>query len=225
MALGSSALHGVPTIINTALSVRPRSVLDLGMGSGKYGYLLREQHDIADVCFGRDDWRLRLVGVEAYAEYIDEIQRIVYDKIVPQDATAFLEANEEQFDVALALDIIEHFDPEVAARFAELALRAARFVIVSTPRGFYTQRGHVNDLETHRSWWPKAALHRLAGDLDAQIAVRQDRYMTLAVLSLSEPPRIASATRAELISQARTRLVPELAWYRLRRATGPTIAL
>jgi len=225
MALGSSSLQEVPIVIETVLALRPRSVVDLGMGSGKYGYLLREQHDIADVLFGRDDWRLRLVGVEAYADYVNDIERLVYDEVVTDDAVGFLHAGTEHFDVALALDILEHFEPETGAQFLRLALETARFVVVSTPRGFYTQDGHVNHLETHRSWWPARALKRLATDLGASVAISQNRYATLAVFAANDEPRIVTKHRAELVSMLRTVLVPELFWYRLKRGTGPTIPL
>lgn len=225
MALGSGQLKSVPAIIDTVLALRPHSVVDLGMGSGKYGYLLREQHDLADVQFGRDDWRLRLVGVEGYAEYVGELQKMVYDEIVVSDVVDFLEVTPEAFDVALALDILEHFEPQRGSQFIERALAVARFVVISSPRGFYRQDEHENVLERHKSWWPAKAMRRLAADLGAQIAVTQDRYATIAVLSSAGAPVVVKETWPEVLSLLRSTVVPEIAWCRITGKAGPTIVL
>jgi hypothetical protein len=225
VALGSGQLQSVPAIIETTLALRPRSIVDLGMGSGKYGYLLREQHDIADVHFGRDDWRLRLVGVEGYSDYVGELQRMVYDEVVTADVMDFLERTSERFDAALALDILEHFEPERGAQFIERALDRARFAIISSPRGFYQQDQHENVLERHMSWWPARALRKLALNLGAQIAVAQDRYATIAVLSRTDEPQVATQSWREVRSMVRSALLPEVAWCRLTGKAGPTISM
>ena len=60
----SGPLIATRLIVNTVLELGPTRVLDLGMGTGKYGFLLREQTDLAQGRLSRDDWRMRIDGVE-----------------------------------------------------------------------------------------------------------------------------------------------------------------
>jgi hypothetical protein len=224
VALGSSSLRHVRLIVDTVLSASPRSVLDLGMGTGKYGFLLREQHDLAQLHGGTETWQLRLVGVEAYSPYVGDIQRFVYDDVVIADAQDYLVSCQESFDFALVLDLLEHFPPDRGRELMSAALTVAGQVVVLTPRGFYPQEGHANTLERHLSWWPVSAIRRLAHGLDAEAVTARTRGATIAVLSRTKPAAIAMEDRwAEVLTDVRDRLVPEGMWFRLRGKAGPML--
>ena len=225
MAEGSSSLKHVRLITDTVLRLSPRSVVDLGMGTGKYGFLLREQHDLANNHWGTEPWRLRLVGVEGYEPYVTDLQRAVYDEIHVSDARAFLEGTDESFDVALALDVLEHFTPADGEAFLGAALARARHVVVLTPRGFYAQDGHANTLERHLSWWPGASLEGVASRLGVHASIGHSLDGTVAVLSHDGPVEIAGDRPwRETAIAVRDRVVPELVWCRLRGKSGPRVA-
>jgi hypothetical protein len=216
----SGPLIGVRLIVNSTLAVGPRSIVDLGMGTGKYGFLLREQHDLAEPSANR----LRLVGVEGWPAYIGDHQRAIYDEIVTADVTEYVKGRQpDEFDVALALDIIEHFSPASGLAFLDSALTAARYVLVSTPRAFYAQIGHENPLERHQSWWPEWTLRQAGKRLGARIATHHDRLTTYAMLSRSGVPALATEHLLELTNRARTLLLPDRIYYRLRNKSGPMI--
>src|SRR5687767_10626049 len=109
----SGPLEGVPLLVNVLLATSPRRILHLGMGTGKWGFLLREQHDLTQ---GR--WELRIDGVEGYEPYIHEHQRAIYDAIIVSDVREFVaECSAGDYDIALVLDLIEHFPPTIAREF------------------------------------------------------------------------------------------------------------
>jgi hypothetical protein len=205
-------------IVESALALEPRSVLDLGMGTGKYGFLIRDQSD-----FAHGTRTVRIVGVEGYSDYVGDHQRAVYDEIVVGDVNAYLSTTSERFDVALALDIIEHFEPAEAVDFVRKALDVSRFVFVSSPRVYYPQDDHENVLEWHRSWWPRPALRTLARCLDAKIAERRDWASIVVVLSRGEQPRLASYRAAAIRSWLTTNLLPEILYSRARGRSGPML--
>jgi hypothetical protein len=213
-------LAPVPVIIESALALEPRSVLDLGMGTGKYGFLIRDQTD-----FAGGKRTLRIVGIEGYAAYIREHHHAIYDEVVIGDVRDYLTTTNERFDVGLAIDIIEHFEPERAVDFVGKALDVCRFVFVSSPRVYFPQDDHDNVLEWHRSWWPRSALRTLASRLDARIAERRDWASIVAVLSRDEEPRLASYRSAAIRSWLTTNLVPETLYARLRGRSGPMLKL
>ena len=220
----SGPLIATRLIVNTVLELGPARVLDLGMGTGKYGFLLREQSDLAQGRLSRDDSRIRIDGVEGYEAYVGDHQRSVYDQIFIADVRNFLRDHDgDPYDVALALDIVEHFPPDAAADFVSDALEAATYVVVSTPKGFYPQTDEPNELERHWSWWPRKGLQNLAER--CRRGHRSPRYGWEPRGALA-PGRAAvvrdrAALRGELIPQGP--LLPETTYYRLIGKAGPTI--
>ena len=64
----TSVPYCVPVIASIARQLRPKSVLDVGVGFGKYGYLFREYLDVWDMHSVRDyerrRWTTRIEGIE-----------------------------------------------------------------------------------------------------------------------------------------------------------------
>ena len=219
----SSPLLTVNAVVGTVRRLRPKRVLDIGIGSGKWGFLLREQTDL-EIGRYRHEWAITIDGVEGYADCIGDHQRAVYDSIYIGDAIEWLGAYDgERYDVALAMDIIEHFEPERAVVFVREALRCADHLFVTTPKRFYRQHDERNPLQNHHSWWPRAAFAQLASRVDAQVAVTQTVTTNIAVLSRSAPPKVQSGVFLAAASALRDRLLPEIWYYRVRGRTGPTL--
>src|SRR5271163_3876407 len=82
----------IPHIISVVQQVRPASVLDLGLGFGKYGFLLREYLDVAtsmgllpppETTEGANGGpKVCIDGVEGCSTYVGELQHEVYDRII-----------------------------------------------------------------------------------------------------------------------------------------------
>jgi len=89
----TSAPHNISRVLDIVLSLRPRSVLDIGVGTGKYGFLLREYLDMWVYGDG-STWPPRRVaridGIEGCEKYIGEVQRSVYDHIYVGNALDIL---------------------------------------------------------------------------------------------------------------------------------------
>ena len=76
----SSNPDQINEIMSLVLGLRPESVLDIGIGFGKYGFLCREY---LEICYGSkkyNDWQKRIDGIEAFEEYITPLQRQIYNK-------------------------------------------------------------------------------------------------------------------------------------------------
>lgn len=54
----TSFIHAVPTIVETVTALSPESILDIGIGFGKYGVLLREALGVAHLRYHREDWKI-----------------------------------------------------------------------------------------------------------------------------------------------------------------------
>ncbi len=150
----SSSPLQISPIIEIILATKPQSVLDIGIGFGKFGFLCREYLELWD---GRDqynDWRCRIDGIEAFESYITPLQRQIYSNIYAGDALKVVPTLDTYYDLILLVDVIEHFSIEDGQRLLRDSSKCARGCIVSTPLVVSAQKDAFgNPYETHRSQW------------------------------------------------------------------------
>lgn len=139
----------IPAIMNEVYRLQPKTVLDLGIGFGKYGPLLRE---VLDGMHGRcrpAQWGKILVGYEAHADYENPCWSC-YNVVWRLDFAArdFV----MYFDVALMIDSLEHLEPERGAAFLEELVQRNKHVIISVPVVHMPQEAvYGNEFERHRT--------------------------------------------------------------------------
>lgn len=140
----------ITPILTAVRAVEPASILDIGCGFGKYGVLFREYMDVWFEHLDASTWQLRLVGIEAFPSYQNELHRSVYDTVYYQPAQEILPTL-GKFDVVVIADVIEHFDQQTAHMVVKECLSRCGLLIISTPIHFYAQEDIcTNDYERHR---------------------------------------------------------------------------
>lgn len=149
MPIGSFSL--VPHIANRLCTTRPSRLLDLGIGFGLYGGVVREWIDQ-----GVQPWKSYLVGVEVFGAYGNPMWDL-YDLVFVESIEDYLARPAEQFDCILLTDVIEHFTREqgvpILSTLAE-RLAPGGHLIVGTPGAFFEQGAvYGNEYERHRSLW------------------------------------------------------------------------
>jgi ubiquinone/menaquinone biosynthesis C-methylase UbiE len=147
-----------------ALQPRPSSILDIGIGNGKYGFLAREYlgywgHSQS----GGPRKDIRIDGIEAHPDYISAVHKSIYDRIFLEDARLKLpEISDHEYDLILFMDVLEHFNEEDGKSMLRECQRIARGTIVATPIQFVAQEDAFgNPYERHRSLWTKKMLYDL----------------------------------------------------------------
>lgn len=156
----SSRHNTISTILGVVRTVNPRSVLDIGIGFGKWGYLFREYLEIlaSEKDFSRyrkENWDVVIDGIEGFSHYITPAHRYIYNEIFEGDMRELLPQLKASYDLIFMGDVIEHIGKEEGMKLLALCcLRANKLVIVSTP-AFETHQKEVcdNPLEVHRSLW------------------------------------------------------------------------
>lgn len=136
----TSVTSQIPPIMEIFMLKKPKTILDVGIGYGKYGLLIREYLD------NKID---RLDGVEIFEPYITKIQKSIYDNIYLTDIRSF--QPQVKYDMILMADVIEHMTKEEGI---SLLKRLPGNKIIATPNG-YTEQGesYGNIHETHLSGW------------------------------------------------------------------------
>jgi hypothetical protein len=146
-----SDFHHIPTVLHYAFALEPRTVLDVGVGMGAYGFLLRQCLDLDPERPSRPAGRMRIEGIEIFEPYKNPVWDFAYDRVHIGDARALL-PKLGTYDLILMNDVLEHFVRSEAEALVHQALRCARAVIATTPNRWFPQGAFAgNDAETHRS--------------------------------------------------------------------------
>lgn len=160
----------ISPILHKIIGVMPRSILDLGIGYGKYGALCREYVD-----FNREDgirhialhsaWKVFILGIEGFAEYRNPLWEIYSQVRVEDFSDRDNWMHYDDFDLVLLLDALEHLPDKIGIELLEFLRRHNRNVLVSVPEGEYPQDAmYGNGLECHRSVWTADKLQEIGGD-------------------------------------------------------------
>lgn len=118
----------ITPIMEEVRRIRPRRMIDVGCGLGVYGVLCRVQLDLYDdeafdkKLFRNGErykrWDTVIDAIEGFEDYLEFIPRWAYDDIMIEDVrTALPKLPDANYDMALALAIIEHLSKEDGAEF------------------------------------------------------------------------------------------------------------
>lgn len=140
-------------IVGVLMATRPTSLLDIGVGFGKYGVLAREYLELWD---GREDynnWTRRIDGIEANRRYSNDLYHWAYDQVHFGNAIDVLPTIDHQYDLVLMVDVLEHFTRSEGAQLIELC-KKHRNLLVATPHHPSAQKAAFqNPYEEHKSQW------------------------------------------------------------------------
>lgn len=214
----TSQIDQIPHVVSLVQRIRPSSVLDLGLGFGKYGFLLREYLDVCGAIesstrdsdsVGVQGARVVIDGVEGCSEYLGPLQRGIYDRIFEVNA---LEACQSiatgQYDCCLLIDVLEHLTTGDGSRLLSEIHRIAHAAIVSTPKRFLAQGDLCgNTLERHRSVWSRQELAACGFDV-----YRPTKSSHIAVHSASAEVR---SSLRRLILRARCKELTPIGAYEI----------
>jgi hypothetical protein len=201
-------------------ALQPTSVLDVGIGFGKYGLLFREYLDVSPraergEAYRTADAAVRIDGVEAYEPYLGALQRAIYDHVWVGDALAVLPTL-PRYDLVFAADVLEHFTREDGERFLEAAAaHAALGVLIVTPALELEQHDVFgNPFERHRSFWTPDDFARRVG---ADVLVWRRQLIAFVPTGGRRPPLPRTSVREAFGQVAKAALTGVLGPLRTER--------
>ncbi len=174
----SSTSESIPYEIEFIRKNRPQltSVLDVGIGFGKGGFLIREYFDVKEHnLYQPKDWKVKITGVEVYPQYLSDLQRLLYNEIIIGDIFEVL-PKLGKYDLAILGDIIEHFPKDKGLLLLHKLFDYVEDIVIATPNGFLSHPAiGDNAYEEHKSGWTvedfkeftvvdKAVIHRIRKD-------------------------------------------------------------
>ena len=216
----SSRCTAIPMVIETIRELSPASILDVGTGFGKWGVLFREYTDILasesdPPRYQRDNWKVRIDGIEGFQNYLTDLHRYVYNTVHVGDMRQVI-SGLPTYDVIYLGDVIEHIDKPEGLQFLEECLRhAGKAVLVVTPADNPPQ-GSIcgKELENHRSCWT-ADDFRPIDNAHVVLAAWNEILAVVLKPGIPVPECIRFAKMSRL----------ERRWRRMKRMVGRRIGL
>ena len=219
----SSSHFHLSKMVDWVVRLEPRSVLDVGVGFGKWGFLCREFTDVSNQRYEPKTWQVRIDGIEAFADYATPTYPYIYNNIYYGDVRQLLPTLPD-YDLCIIGDVIEHFTKEEGRALLETLRKKTAYILLSSPTVFFQQELFQNPYETHRSFWTVedfdgfefeydefekwVFVALLRGDLPAPSNIRMNGWSAKKVYSrpwLKSRPKIAQLMKSALnrLPQAR----------------------
>jgi len=149
----------IPFIANKIITLKPKSILDVGIGFGKWGFLAREYTDIwlnhlqDKEGFLPTHWKFRVDGVEIYDKYITKLQDLIYDEIYIGDAIDVI-PQLDRYDMIIASDILEHMNKDSGIKLINAIKDKSQYAYIVTPKNVLPQGAvYDNIAESHVVGW------------------------------------------------------------------------
>ena len=136
----------------------PKSILDIGVGFGRWGILFREFLEVWGDNNISGKWKRKIDGVEIFPGYIKPYHQYFYDNIYLEDALSFIGKTKNRYDLINCGDVIEHFEKKKALIFINDCLQKSDYLLINIPVGDNWKQGAVNNnqYESHLSEWSKS---------------------------------------------------------------------
>jgi hypothetical protein len=153
--MGTSNWQNISYNINLVRKLNPQSILDVGVGFGRWGILFREFLEIWENSKYNGEWKRVIDGVEIFPGYIKDYHKYFYSNIYTEDALEYLKQTDKRYDLINFGDVIEHFEKDKGRELIKIALDKGKSVLITIPIGrHWEQKGTVeNPHEEHKSVW------------------------------------------------------------------------
>jgi len=152
----SSVPQPLTHICNKILKIKPKTFLDIGIGHGKWGFLVREYTDAWKSRIKISENQTIIHGIEAYKGYIGPLQKLIYDKIFIGEALNIITKTPiKRYDIIIFAATIEHMSKDDGIKLLEKIQKKSKYAFITTPKDVIIsgKSMNYNPYETHICEW------------------------------------------------------------------------
>ena len=171
--MATSFVDQIPTVIHIIARLKPKRIIDIGKGFGKYGFLIHEYCgiDTAKAPNPRatmaEQSRIHIDAVDINPDYTFPHLDQFYSRIFEGDVLDFYREL-PVYDFVLMADVIEHLAKTPALDLLRHFLASKATVLVTTPAKFFQQTLYDSEAERHQSFWNREDFAQLGYHVEAQ---------------------------------------------------------
>ncbi len=153
--MGTSNWQNISYNIELVRKLNPHSILDIGVGFGRWGILFREFLEIWEEGKYDGKWKRTIDGVEIFVPYIKDYHSYFYNNIFKENALDFIKRTDNIYDLINLGDVVEHFTKDEGQQLIKLCLEKGKYVLITIPIGRHWKQDGTNDNphEAHKSIW------------------------------------------------------------------------
>ncbi len=145
--------ENVPFILKAIEDVKPKTVLDIGPGLGKYGLMIREKDFEWQIEQGIDvpTDKVQIDCADITPFFLERAAlKHIYNNVYNKSLFDW-QAKELDYDLILLIDVIEHYDIQ---QIKDWLYKVKARVLLSTPKNTVMFTRHLfNDSNHHKSQW------------------------------------------------------------------------
>ena len=156
--IGTSTLYSTEWVIEQLREVKPSSIIDIGCGWGRWGFLAREFLELWSHRFARDSWKVRIDALDVNPSTWTPVHAYIYDSALQVDVRTWVPS--QRYDVAICCDVLEHMDKEDGLKTLGKLLAWCDHVLLGVPLGAGWERPGFdgNPYEAHLARWEASDL-------------------------------------------------------------------
>ena len=183
--MGTSNWQNISYNIELVRKLNPKSILDVGVGFGRWGILFREFLEVWESGKYKGDWNRIIDGIEIFPDYIQNYHKFFYNTIYNEDALTHLNKTKKNYELINFGDIIEHFSKQDGLKLISLALKKSKYVLINVPIGnYWKQEGlPINQYEEHKSVWENSDFNKYRYHLIKKFKDLTHRDFSVVLLS------------------------------------------
>ena len=180
--MASSFYSQIPTILDLVVRLAPRTMLDVGKGLGKYGFLA---HEYAGIDVHRrpdptrtlvDQSRISIDAVESNPDYLwPHVAQLYGEVFVGRIEELYSQL--PRYDLVLMCDVVEHMEKTDGVAVLKHFLQRGSAVVVSTPTELFRQELFESADEHHLSHWTLRDFTALSPAVDYQFVESSGIYL------------------------------------------------
>lgn len=115
----------IPAVMGIIAREQPASILDVGVGGGTWGFLCRQQLEVAQGRGGSPaQWQVTIHGIECFEKYRSPVWDYAYNEVLIGNALD-LAPTLGKYEMIILADVLEHLDKEAGQALLEVLLRKA----------------------------------------------------------------------------------------------------
>ncbi len=153
--MGSSSSTFNFKVMHLLHRLKPESILDVGCGTGKWGFLFREKAELRNGVTDKKDFKMNIDGLDIDDRWLTPIHDYVYSHMIIGNVIDV--AIPTNYDIVFIGDVMEHIAKDDGIKVIDRLLKLCKYLVITSP---YGNNHHTNGelskkypYEQHISAW------------------------------------------------------------------------